>query len=70
MTLPLKRKQWTKPCDLTFKEKTMDGWWLVKCGSKQGRVPATNLRRANTAKAQHIIEIGSQVDSEKKVSSI
>ena len=49
------------------REKTMDGWWLVKCGSKQGRVPATNLRRANTRKAQHIIDIGTQADSEKKV---
>lgn len=48
-------------------EKSMDGWWLVRCKGKEGRAPATNLRRANTAKAQHILEISSQATLEAQV---
>ena len=50
-------------------EKTMDGWWLIRCKGKEGRAPATNLRRANTAKAQHILEISSQATLERQVST-
>ncbi len=48
-------------------ERTMDGWWLVRCRGKQGRAPATNMRRANTLKAQHILDISSQATLEAQV---
>ena len=50
-------------------EKAMDGWWLVRCKGKEGLAPATNLRRANTVKAQHILEISSQATLEAQVST-
>ncbi len=48
-------------------EKTMDGWWLVRCAGREGRVPATNMRRANTAKAQQMLEISCQLTLESQV---
>ena len=51
-------------------EKTMDGWWLIRCKGEEGRAPATNLRRANTAKAQHILEKSSQATLEAQVSDL
>ena len=56
-------------CVVEVVEKTMDGWWLVRCKGKEGRAPATNLRRANTVKAQHILEISSQATLEAQVST-
>ena len=56
-------------CVVEVVEKTMDGWWLVRCKGKEGRAPATNLRRANTVKAQHILEISSQATLERQVNT-
>ena len=57
-------------CVVEVVEKAMDGWWLVRWKGQEGRAPATNMRKANSVKAQHILEICSQATLEAQVRSL